>query len=124
MNGRLEAAWHNALSESLTYFRALLASSDSTAWKPLAILPLTASTTASDSGKSRSKDGSLGRISASDVQVHRRSGKGGEVFRAVVECDAGEDVDPESFLGTLTTPEIRPHCELAIDWAHVRECSS
>ena len=53
----------------------------------------------------------LGSISATDVKVFRRSGRGGEVFRAVAEVDCGPDVGIEDFRGCLVTPETRPMCE-------------
>lgn len=108
---RLEAAWNDTLSSSLSYFRALLSSSGSSAWKPVQVLPLTASTTARDQGQSKSQGSSLGRCTASDVVVHRRSGKSGEVYRAVVEVDCGSDVGVDTFRGCLATPETRPICE-------------
>lgn len=43
--------------------------------------------------------------------MHRRTGKTGEVFRAVVEVDCGPDVNVETFRGCLVTPETRPKCE-------------
>lgn len=107
---RLEAAWTEALTSSLTYFRALLSSSTSSSWKPVSVLPLTASTTARDEGLSQSLGSSLGKISASDVTVHRRAAKGGEVFRAVVEVDCGPDVNVDTFRGCLVTPETRSSC--------------
>ena len=72
------------------------------------MLPLTASTTAHDSGRSEAKACNLGTISASNVVVHRRTGKTGEVFRAVVEVDCGPEVNVETFRGCLLTPESRP----------------
>ena len=50
----------------------------------------------------------LGVLKASDVAVHRRSGKTGEVYRAVAEVDCGPEVDVETFRGCLLTPEARP----------------
>lgn len=102
----MEAAWHDTLNASLTYFKALLASSSS--WKPVQVLPLTASTTAHDSGTSEAKACHLGALKASDVAVHRRSGKTGEVYRAVAEVECGPDVNVETFRGCLSTPESRP----------------
>ena len=75
------------------------------------MLPLTSSTTAQDTpNSSGGKHQKLGNISASDVRVCRRSGKNGEVFRAVVEVDCGPDVGIEDFRGCLVTPETRPMC--------------
>lgn len=67
-----------------------------------------------DSGKG-SRSASLGRISPSDVTVHRRNGKGGEVFRAVVDVDCGTDVNVDTFRGCLATPETRPVCR-STEW--------
>ena len=115
---RLEAAWHEALASSLSYFRALLQSSNSSAWKPVQVLPLTSSTTAHDAPSPSSSQGKLGRIAADDVKVCRRSGKNGEVFRAVAEVDCGPDVGIEDFRGCLVTPETRPSCKSASSlWA-------
>ncbi|KAK8861436.1 hypothetical protein IAR55_002255 [Kwoniella newhampshirensis] len=114
---KLGAAWTEALTSSLTYFRALLSSSSSTAWKPVSVLPLTASATARDSGKSVAKGSSIGKIDASQVRVHRRSGKGGEVFRAVVEVDCGSDVSVDTFRGCLVTPETRPRWDRMVEEA-------
>jgi hypothetical protein len=76
------------------------------------VLPLTASTVAHDTaGASTSKRQKLGSTTANDVRVHRRTGKNGEVFRAVVEVDCGPDVGIEDFRGCLVTPETRPTCE-------------
>ncbi|WWC60113.1 uncharacterized protein I303_102677 [Kwoniella dejecticola CBS 10117] len=114
---KLEAAWHESLSASLTYFRALLSSSSSSAWKPVSVLPLTASTTANDSGKSAAHGSTLGRIDASQVTVHRRNGKAGEVYRAVVEVDCGSDVSIDTFRGCLVTPETRPMWDRMVEEA-------
>ncbi len=111
---RLDAAWHEALSSALSYFRALLSSANSSSWKPVSVLPLTASTTARDSGDSRGRDSALGQVHANDVAVHRRSGKNGEVYRATVEVECGSDVSVDTFRGCLATPETRPLCELLI----------
>ncbi|WWC87689.1 uncharacterized protein L201_002581 [Kwoniella dendrophila CBS 6074] len=114
---KLEAAWHESLSTSLTYFRALLSSSASSAWKPVSVLPLTASTTARDSGKSTARGSNLGKIDASQVIVHRRNGKAGEVYRAVVEVDCGSDVSIDTFRGCLVTPETRPMWDRMVEEA-------
>ncbi|WWD08843.1 hypothetical protein V865_006957 [Kwoniella europaea PYCC6329] len=114
---KLEAAWHESLSTSLTYFRALLSSSSSSAWKPVSVLPLTASTTAKDAGKSTARGSSLGKIDASQVIIHRRNGKSGEVYRAVVEVDCGSDVSIDTFRGCIVTPETRPMWDRMVEEA-------
>jgi hypothetical protein len=111
-DARLEAAWTDALTSSLSYFRALLSSSPSSSWKPVSVLPLTESSTARDGGKSHAGSSSaLGRITANEVVIHRRPGKNGEVYRAVVEVDCGADVSVDTFRGCLVTPETRSNCE-------------
>lgn len=88
----------------------------------MSVLPLTASTTARDTGDSQARGSSLGQIQATDVLVYRRSGKGGEVYRATVEVDCGHDVSVDTFRGCLATPETRPMCESSLqarpDFAH------
>ena len=119
---RLEAAWQDALNSSLSYFRALLSSSTSSAWKPVAVLPLTESTTAHDTGKSHaSSSSSLGRITPNKVAVHRRNGKGGEVYRAVVDVDCGTDVSTDTFRGCLVTPETRPQWDRMVEEAAIMD---
>lgn len=63
------------------------------------------------SGSTKGKAASVGSITSKDVVVHRRNGKGGEVFRAVVEVDCGSDVNVDTFRGCLATPETRAVCE-------------
>lgn len=75
----------------------------------MSVLPLTESSTARDGGSS-SAECSVGKISAKDILVHRRPGKGGEVYRAMVEVDCGTDVSVDTFRGCLVTPETRPSC--------------
>lgn len=111
-DSRLEAAWSDALTSSLAYFRALLASSGSSSWKPVKVLPLTASSVAHDDGHHGT---SIGRVTAGDVAVHRRSGKSGEVYRAVVEVECGGDVSIDTFRGCLVTSETRPNCKSRLE---------
>lgn len=109
---RLETAWIEALNNSVSYFRALLSSSGSSAWKRVSSNPATpGSPVRETSGSAKGKATSLGSITTKDVVVHRRNGKGGEVFRAVVEVDCGSDVNVDTFRGCLATPETRAVCE-------------
>lgn len=110
---RLETAWHDALNASVAYFRALLSSSSSSAWK-LVSGPSRSPPALGSVRDVKGRSASLGRITPSDVTVHRRNGKGGEVFRAVVDVDCGTDVNVDTFRGCLATPETRPVCESAI----------
>ena len=117
-DSRLQAAWSETLKIAVGYFRALLASSNSSAWRPVQVLPLTASTTAQDSGTSRSTS-SLGQITAEQVVIHRRSGRAGEVYRAVVEVECGPDISVDSFRGCLVTPQTRPLWDRMVEEAEI-----
>lgn len=102
-NIRLETAWNEALTNAVSYCRALLSSSGSSSWK---LVSGSTGPTSRDSSTA-----TLGRVTNSDVTVHRRNGKGGEVFRAVVEVDCGTDVNVDTFRSCLATPETRPVCK-------------
>lgn len=109
---RLETAWIEALNNSVSYFRALLSSSGSSAWKRVSSNSAPPGSPVREaSGSAKGKATSLGSITTKDVVVHRRNGKGGEVFRAVVEVDCGSDVNVDTFRGCLATPETRAVCE-------------
>lgn len=107
---RLETAWNDALNNSIAYFRALLSSSGSSAWK-LVSGPTSSPASTVRAASLKGAPTGLGRVVAGDVVVHRRHGKGGEVFRAVVEVDCGSDINADTFRGGLTTPETRAVCE-------------
>lgn len=124
---RLETAWNDALNAAVAYFRALHSSSGSSSWRLVSVPQSTPATPAASvrepskvngagagSSGAGSKPSSLGRISPSDVVVHRRNGKGGEVFRATVEVDCGTDVNADTFRGCLATPETRPVCAFPV----------
>jgi hypothetical protein len=108
LTARLETAWNDALNTSVSYFRALLSSSGSSAWKLVSGPVQSPAPTVRASSKTAQ---ALGRVSASDVVVHRRNGNGGEVFRAVAEVDCGSDVNADTFRGSLATPETRAVCK-------------
>lgn len=94
----------------MSYIRALLSSSGSAAWKLVSAAPSTPPSPVRPSLNNGARLSSLGKITANDVVVHRRNGKGGEVFRAVVEVDCGSDINVDTFRGSLATPETRPVC--------------
>ncbi|WOO79509.1 uncharacterized protein LOC62_02G003032 [Vanrija pseudolonga] len=114
---RLESAWNEALNSSVAYFRALLSSSGSSAWKPVSVPPQGSAGPVRDPTKARPT--ALGRITASDVVVHRRNGKSGEVFRAVVDVDCGTDVNIDTFRVCLATPETRPQWDRMVEEAQL-----
>lgn len=139
LHGRQQAAYLSALQTSADYFRALLSSSSSKAWKPLAVpasntnigqTPPSSSSFANPapptlgSRKGKEPASSSSSLDASNVIVHRRSGKTGEVYRATLELPLGQDgrgldgrrtgreeFSTEGFRAVLATSEIRTLCE-------------
>ncbi|WVO18047.1 hypothetical protein L204_105745 [Cryptococcus depauperatus] len=100
----MAATWRDALDSSLNYLKALLISSSSSSWKPVSVA--SASSNGSSSKLPKFSNG-LGTVLASDVLVHRRSDKYGDVYRAVAEVDCGSDISIDAFRGCLVTPETR-----------------
>lgn len=58
----------------------------------------------------------------SDVAVHRRTVKGDDVIRVMLEVPAENGLDAlESWKAVLTTPEMRKEWDPTVDAAHVVE---
>lgn len=58
----------------------------------------------------------------SDVAVHRRSAKGEDAIRIVLELPAEEGLESlESWNAVLTTPELRKEWDPSVDSAHIVE---
>lgn len=104
-----------ALDEAVTHFKSLLSSSNSRSWKPLQ--PTTSLSygdslsLANNKGKAKELLNGLGIVDVPTVQVHRKSGKGADIVRAVTEIAVGDGVDLDSFKAVLRTPEIRSACK-------------
>ncbi|ORX36309.1 hypothetical protein BD324DRAFT_628256 [Kockovaella imperatae] len=118
---KLQLAWAETLKTAVGYFRALHASSTSSSWKPVQVPLITGANGLPESGQSSRSSSTLSRISAENVVVHRRSGKLGEVYRAVVEMDCGPDINVDSFRGSLVTPQTRPVWDRMVEEAEVVE---
>lgn len=138
---RQQEAYVSALQTSASYFRALLSSSSSKAWKPIAIPssstsgtapaslgPSAQATAAAAASRKGKEPASSSGLDPANVVVHRRSGKTGEVYRATLELpiknsEAGPDgkkpkaeseYTTEGFRAVLATAEIRALCELPL----------
>lgn len=104
-----------ALEEAVTHFKSLLSSSTSRSWKPLQ--PTTSLSygdsvsLANNKGKTKELLNAIGTVDVPTVQVHRKSGKGADIVRAVTEIAVGDGVDLDSFKAVLRTPEIRNACK-------------
>jgi hypothetical protein len=106
----LHSSWDLALSHSVLHFRQLVASSSSTAWKPL---PITYPSSASSNGyqtpplASSALEGIRGK-----TILHKRSAKTGEIYRAVFETDGSVDAydginNIDTFQGAIVEPGSR-----------------
>lgn len=138
---RQQEAYISALQTSATYFRALLSSSSSKAWKPITIpsangsgstagppqvgpsAQAAAALVAAASRKGKEPATSSG-LDPNNVVVHRRSGKTGDVYRATLEVPVRGELGPdgksvkneseyssEGFRAVLATAEVRALCE-------------
>jgi hypothetical protein len=109
-------SFEDTLSTATSYLKALIASSSSKAWK-LVPPPSGTNSAHQPAGAASSSSSPKGRHSAVDpstVVVHRRSAKGGDVWRASVEVDCRgrrDDWSSEGVRAVLGTPEARAGCE-------------
>ncbi|TFK48480.1 hypothetical protein OE88DRAFT_1737738 [Heliocybe sulcata] len=114
---RLRQSWYNALSQSEEYFRTLLKSSASPEWKRI----VTTADSSSQRGKGKARASATPELS--DVIVHRRAPKSGDVvYRAVLDVSTGEDpvlLDP--WKSVLVTPELKKEWDPAVEGAQLLE---
>jgi hypothetical protein len=138
---RQQEAYISALQTSATYFRALLSTASSKAWKPITIPSASGSgSTAGPSSSGPSAQAAAASVAAAsrkgkepatssgldpaNVVVHRRSGKTGDVYRATLDVPVRGELGPdgkrvkgegeytsEGFRAVLATAEVRALCE-------------
>ncbi|KAG8920106.1 hypothetical protein FRC02_001156 [Tulasnella sp. 418] len=114
---RLRESWSSALKHAQNNFRSLLTSSASASWKRVTAVARE-TTTNSPPGKGKGK----ALPQASDVIVHRRPTKSGDVVRLVLELPAEDGLASlESWRAVLTTPEMRKEWDPTVEAAHVVE---
>lgn len=110
----LRQSWYNALNEAESHFRQLLTLSSPSGWKRIS------ATTDSTSRKGKSRLLTVPELA--DVIVHRHTGKGGDVYRMLLEIVLTEDsVSLESWKAVLTTPELRQEWDPAVEEALLLE---
>ncbi|KZT20986.1 hypothetical protein NEOLEDRAFT_1182062 [Neolentinus lepideus HHB14362 ss-1] len=114
---RLRQSWYNALSQSEDYFRTLLKSSASAEWKRI----VTTLDSSSQRGKGKARASAAPELT--DVIVHRRAPKSGDVvYRAVLDVSTGDEpalLDP--WKSVLITPELRKEWDPAVEGAQLLE---
>ncbi|CDZ97996.1 START-like domain [Phaffia rhodozyma] len=152
---KLLESYTSTLHTSTAYFRALLASSSSQSWKKVTLPNGSSSSSPSSSsystvasstsstigtgtgaavgssagtsigGPSSSASGKARSLSEGAVQLHKRSVKGGEVWRAMLEVETGEDDDEglqaEAFRALLGTAEVRCAWDSMVESANTVE---
>ncbi|KAG8941715.1 hypothetical protein FRC03_004047, partial [Tulasnella sp. 419] len=113
----LRESWSSALKHAQNNFRSLLTSSASASWERVTAVARE-TTTNSPPGKGKGK----ALPQASDVIVHRRPTKSGDVVRLVLELPAEDGLASlESWRAVLTTPEMRKEWDPTVEAAHVVE---
>ncbi|KZT53400.1 hypothetical protein CALCODRAFT_501144 [Calocera cornea HHB12733] len=117
---RIRESWLQALADAQTRFRSLL-SAPPTDWKrvPLNQAPAKHDGAVQYSNKGKNRPGTT----LSDVAVHRRQGKDGEVYRAMLDVftDDGALLDPDNWKAILQTPELRKSWDPIVDGSHLVE---
>lgn len=111
--------YETTLAAALDQFRTLLASHASKSWKPLPPISDSLNSSAQSHGKGKAKDSFSNGIAplvdpANDIVVHRRAGKGADVYRAVVEVTVKQGVDLDNFKAVLQTEAVRGACQSTI----------
>ncbi|KZP01647.1 hypothetical protein CALVIDRAFT_559449 [Calocera viscosa TUFC12733] len=117
---RIRESWLLALTDAQNRFRSLL-SAPPTDWKRV---PLTQTPTKHDGpvthpNKGKNRPGTT----LSDVAVHRRQNKEGEVYRAMLDVftDDGGLLDSDNWKVILQTPELRKSWDPIVDGSHLVE---
>jgi hypothetical protein len=123
---RLREAWSIALKNAQSRFSALLVSSTSPSWKqirrprePLPILRQEPDPPPRLRGKAKLRSS---QPELSDVIVHRKSSKDGDVLRAVLDIDVDDSVARiDSWNAVLATPEMRKEYDPSVQDGRIIE---
>ncbi|KAG8901797.1 hypothetical protein FRB99_005097 [Tulasnella sp. 403] len=117
---RLHDSWLTALKNAQTRFRSLLAASSSESWRK--VPTPSASRDSVGNGISPVAPKGKARPRASDVVVYRKTGKGDDVIRIVLELPAEDGLESlESWKAVLTTPEMRKEWDPTVESSHTVE---
>lgn len=113
----MRQSWYSALDEAQTNFRQHLVSHTSQEWRR--VNDSNSSTPTSAKGK--------GKASAipqpSDVIIHRKVTKSGNVYRAILDVSLGEDniASIDSCKSVIASPELRKEWDPAVESAQLLE---
>jgi hypothetical protein len=111
---RLRASWAASLNEAEASFRSL--SSSGGTWQRV---PAPKRESSINSPTSPTPSGSR---DASDVLMHRRPGKRGDVYRIVLEVDPDTTLSNlDAWRAVLTTPELRKEWDPAVESSRLVE---
>ena len=112
----LRESWASALNDALEAFRGHLTSAQSSSWKRVP-LPAKQNSTGSDAKGKQSY-----RPESSDVLVHRKTTRNGDIYRVLTEVPLDDDVaDLEAWRAALLTPELRQEWDPAVESSKVIE---
>ena len=114
----MKESWSSALNNALASFRSLLTSSSSSSWKRVAVTKDGAANGLDIKGKSP-----LGYIpEASDVALHRKSTKSGEIYRAILDIPADDQLaDLDLWKAIFNTPELRQEWDPSVEASQILE---
>lgn len=105
----LRKSWNDALDDAQTQLQSLLTSASSPLWRrvpPVAQEP--------------SQDGSINPSEESQVIIHKRASKQGEIFRLVHDIPA-EAFSINAWKAVLSTPEMRQEWDPAVESSQLLE---
>lgn len=121
-NSRLIDSWTTALKDAQSHFSSLLASSNAAEWRRIN-LPRRDGTSSSSSPRGNSFPKGKGRaaVESSDVIVHRKTDRRGDITRLVLDIPVDAE-DPlramASWKAVLSTPETRQEWDPNVDASH------
>ncbi|KAI0339693.1 hypothetical protein BDW22DRAFT_1380418 [Trametopsis cervina] len=112
---RLHQSWYEALDGAQANFRQLLTSHSSNEWKRVNI----EGSQSNAKGKARATAGPH----LTDVVLHRKTSKGGSVYRAVLDVSVADEpqITLEACKAVLSTPELRTEWDPAVERAQLLE---
>ena len=122
MTCRLHESWLAALDQAQTHFKSLLTGSSSTEWKRVTVPGPSSSIDSQSSSSAQLPHVKLSRPRVSDVSVHRRTTKTGDVLRVSLEIPAEDTLESiDAWKAVLTTPEMRKEWDPTVESSSIVE---
>ncbi len=114
---RLRQSWYSALDAAQTNFRQHLVSHSASDWKRVHDPNSSSPTSPKGKGKASSVP------QTSDVILHRKVTRSGNVYRAILDVALGEDnpISLDSCKSVLASPELRKEWDPAVESAQLLE---